>query len=73
MFQLPADKPVEFRDGPRWLPEYLVTMLSGIDTIRYTYDEAIAMANDAAVGNVLGRHMQRVQREHFAEARDGDR
>lgn len=73
MFPIPEDTMLEFRDGHRVVPEYLVTMLSGIDTITYTYEQAVALANEGALNQQLGRARQQMIRDHFTEVRDGDR
>lgn len=36
---------VEFRTGKREIPDYLATMMSGLDTTTMTYEEAIDRAN----------------------------
>lgn len=74
MFAIPEDDNVlEFRDGPRLVPEYLVVMMSGIETAMYTYEQAVALANQNALGDQLGRVRERMVREHFTEVRDGHR
>jgi hypothetical protein len=50
---LPASREVEFRDGPRLVPEYLAAILSRVETHRYTFDEAIALANRALEADVI--------------------
>ena len=39
------DNEIEFRDGKRVVPAYIANLLSGIETYRFTYEEAISMAN----------------------------
>jgi biotin carboxylase len=41
---------MDFRDGRRNVPEYLAILLGKIEVYRYTYDEAIALANRALEG-----------------------
>lgn len=73
MFPIPEDTMIEFRDGVRLVPEYLAAMLSGIDTFGLTYDQAVALANEGALNQQLGRVRQNMIREHFTEVRDGHR
>lgn len=58
---------LEFRDGTRFVPEYLAHMLSGIDTHRYTYEQAVQMANQRNVGDVLFKKQQSMIDRHFKD------
>ena len=60
-------KPIEleFRDGKRVVPEYLVAILSGLETFRMTYDEAIAEANKVMERNHVAAAMSNVRTEHL--------
>lgn len=60
-------KPIEleFRDGKRVVPEYLVAILSGLETFRMTYDEAIAEANKVMERNHIAAAMSNVRTEHL--------
>lgn len=58
---------LEFRDGPRFVPEYLARMLSGIETHRFTYEQAVQMANDRNVGDVLFKKQQSMIDQHFKD------
>jgi len=40
---------VEFRTGPREIPDYLADMMADLDTYRMTYEEAVKAANDNLV------------------------
>ena len=56
---------LEFRDGKRVVPEYLVAILSGLETFRMTYDEAIAEANKVMERNHVAAAMSNVRTEHL--------
>jgi hypothetical protein len=58
---------LDFRDGPRFVPEYLASMMSGIETHRYTYEQAVQLANDRAMGDLMGRKQQDMIDKHFKE------
>lgn len=62
---------LQFKDGPRVVPEYLVAMMSGIETERYTYDQAVAMANKNAEMGKFGVSRQKMIDEHFRGLRNG--
>lgn len=48
---------LRFSTGPQVVPGYIATMLSGIDTPRYTYEEALMQANRAAESNYIASAM----------------
>lgn len=48
---------VEFRDGPREVPEHLGHMMRGLETQRLTYEEALEQANNG----LLNRHLRAVE------------
>lgn len=73
MFAIPENEELPFLDGDRLVPDYLATMMSGIDTQRYTYEQAVQLANQGALSQQLGRARERLIRDHFTEVRDGDR
>jgi hypothetical protein len=56
----PSSDPVpelEFRDGKRLVPPYLVPFLARIETHRMTYEEAVAIANQQMEADFInGRH-----------------
>jgi hypothetical protein len=59
-----SDEPLDpfelpFRDGRRSVPPHLVDLMSGMDTIRYTYSDAIDRVN------------QRMTRDHVNGAYEG--
>lgn len=60
---------LEFRDGKRETPDYLVDYLSHVDTVRVTYLEAIELANKARLTEHLNNMQQKVITEHFKDLR----
>lgn len=56
-----------FRDGKRRVPNYLAQMMSDLDTILYTFDDAIEKANrrlerdfaNDSIQNVISGHLKR--------------
>ena len=46
---------LRFVDGPQSVPAYLADMLNGIETVRYSREEAIAMANRRAESQYVTR------------------
>lgn len=54
-----------FRDGKRVVAEYLRILMTGIDTPRYSYDEAIKLMNGQMGGNFANRALDRKLRSHF--------
>ena len=60
---------LEFRDGKRWVPGYLANMMGDLETYRYTYDEAVAAANEAAVSGHIGVKLDGVIDAHFKRMR----
>jgi hypothetical protein len=56
---------VEFRDGERLVPDHVAAMMSGIDTHRLTYDQAIEAANQQLLRNQLNLAQRSAVSEHF--------
>jgi hypothetical protein len=56
---------IEFRDGKREVAPYLAAMMFGIDTYRFTFQEAIHMANRKAEHDYLEGERSKILREHF--------
>jgi hypothetical protein len=56
-----------FRDGKRTVPPYLVDMMSGLDTVRYTYEEAIDRVNNRMTIDHVNSAFDRVVSSHFSE------
>ena len=57
---------LEFRDGRRLVPEHLAVLMGMFNTVEYTYEEAIRIANDALVYRQLQRIERDVIRKHFS-------
>ena len=57
---------IEFRDGPREIPDHLAEMMYGIDTFTMTMDEAIQAANKLAERRVVDRAMDGLLKNHFS-------
>lgn len=60
---------MEFRDGPREVPDHLAFLLRGMDTYRLTYLEAIQKANDSLFKDWLNGKQGQILRRHFDENR----
>lgn len=60
-----------FRDGRRLIPYHLAVMMNGLPTETLTFDEAVAAANQRAVGDIIGQKQDQLLREHFARQRHG--
>ena len=76
MFAFPSspEDHIQFRDEKRLVPEYVAAMLVGIETELYTYDEAMAIANQQMLGGHLNRTFDRFVGDHMREVRrDGNR
>ena len=48
---------LRFNTGPRLVPTYIAAMLSGVETPRYTYEEALQVANRRAESNYITNAM----------------
>lgn len=59
----------EFRDGKRLVPDYIGILLSGIETHRLTYEEAVAAANKKVEEDFLNAQQDRILAAHFRELR----
>jgi hypothetical protein len=60
---------IEFRDGKRTVPDYIAALLTGIETHRLTYDDAIAEANRKTEADFINAQQERVLAAHFRELR----
>jgi hypothetical protein len=60
---------MEFRDGKRLVPDYLAVLMSGIDTVRMTYEEATQAGNRQAEEIFLNAQQDRILAAHFREQR----
>jgi tRNA(His) 5'-end guanylyltransferase len=56
---------IRFRDGERTLPDHLVLRLSGLDTRRMTYDEAMDAANGREFADYVNGAQQKMVRDHL--------
>lgn len=63
--KLPEAREIQFRDGARTVPEYLADLMAGLDTIRYTYDEAVARVNNRLSADHANRAVDRILQNHF--------
>jgi hypothetical protein len=54
----PSAVEVRFTTGPRTVPAHVAAMLSGIETVRYTYEEALALANRRSESNYIRNSMR---------------
>jgi hypothetical protein len=62
-------KEIEFRDGKRTVPAYIALILTGIETYRLTYDEAIAAANKKIEADFINAQQDKILAAHFKERR----
>lgn len=60
---------MEFRDGKRQVADYLVRMMSGLETHRMTYEEAIKLANRNTEADWLNTAQGDMVEAHFREWR----
>ncbi len=60
---------MQFRDGERQVPAYLAAIMSGIDTYRYTFDQAVELGNRNLEASFLNAQQDRVLAAHFRERR----
>ena len=61
----PDPNELVFRDGRRTVPPYLVDLMSGIDTVRYTYDEAVQQVNQTMTRNYVNGIADNIVRTHL--------
>jgi len=60
---------IEFRDGMRTVPGYIVDFLRGIECHRLTYEEAMTAANRKVQEEFLNAQQDAVLAAHFQEQR----
>jgi len=58
---------IEFRDGKKVVPGYIVDFLRGIECHRLTFDEAMLAANKKVESDFLNAQQDRVLAAHFRE------
>jgi len=56
---------LKFRDGHRTVPDHVEALLSGIETWKYTYREALRVANNNLLGDRVARVERELIRNHF--------
>jgi hypothetical protein len=62
-------KELEFRDGKRLVPEYLASIMAGLETHRMTFEEAVGVANKRLEADFLNAKQDDVLAAHFREHR----
>lgn len=60
---------LEFRDGKRNVADYLATIMRKIETHRYTFNEAIHMANRQLERDHFDAQRSQIIKEHFRNLR----
>ena len=60
---------IEFRDGTRVVPHHVAAILAQIETWKFTYEEAIKLANSGMLRSALGQIQQRTVNDHFRDHR----
>jgi hypothetical protein len=68
-----SDEPLDpfellFRDGRRSVPPHLVDLMSGMDTVRYTYLEAVDRVNQKLAIDFANDAQAAVVAAHFRES-----
>lgn len=58
---------VEFRDGKRAVPDHVRDMMAGLDTHKFTYEEAVRLAEKKIVRDRLNEIQSNVIVRHFRE------
>jgi hypothetical protein len=69
MDELRQFQEVEFRDGTRMVPNYLASILVGIETHRMAYEEAIQTANRRLEADNINAQQDKILAAHFRELR----
>lgn len=59
-----------FRDGEREVPDHLALWMTGIDTARLTYEEALVEMNKKMERDFINRAANATVRAHFSENRE---
>jgi hypothetical protein len=58
-----------FRDGVREVAPYLAVLMGGLDTVRYTYEDAVAEVNRRMTADHVNGAVERALQDHFSEGR----
>ena len=69
MIEPPKFVEIEFRDGKRQVPEYLASLMNGIETHRLTYDQSVTAANRRMEADFINIRHERTLEAHFKEHR----
>lgn len=56
-----------FRDGKRTVPPHLADMMVGMDTVRYTYSEAIDRVNNRLAADFANSQLDSIVSAHLRE------
>lgn len=56
---------VEFRDGLRVVPHHVAAILASVETYKFTYEEAMKLANQGMLRHALGRIQTETVNSHF--------
>lgn len=64
---LPQSTELEFRDGLRVVPEYLVASFKRLETHRLTYDEALAQVNRGFENDLINAQHDKIVSAHFRQ------
>lgn len=62
---------MDFRDGKRPVPDYLSSVLAGIDTHRMTYEEALAFAHRKIESDYANDMQSGIVTAHFRSTKWG--
>lgn len=60
---------LEFLDGTFVVPDHVAAMMSGLDTTKYRYQQALDVINGGMMGEFLGKVQQDTLKRHFEELR----
>ena len=60
---------IEFRDGERSVPPHVASniAIAELDPVRYTYEEAVKLSNDAIMKNLVNNFQRDMIYKHFRE------
>lgn len=58
-------KELKFRDGNRYVPDHIEDMLAGVETWKYTYQQAMDNANQRMLQDKLALAQRELIRSHF--------
>ena len=58
---------VEFRDGTRDIPDHVRDLMRGLDTIRFTYEQALRLAQKKVLRDKLNETQQDIISRHIRD------